>query len=150
MVQWRRRRKQNVDSDVEKEMDDDGHRPFRDEILKTLDDNEGLHTRMSMDSEAFVYTHRTAYRSVAPTILAGYKGKLETCASEANPKILATATHFRLLGIFVRFVVVFCGKAGSYTLLRRNRHRCRTWRCVRRDRRCLVTRRYISPFVGRG
>ena len=43
------RRKQNVDSDVEKEMDDDGHRPFRDEILKTLDDDEGLHTRMSME-----------------------------------------------------------------------------------------------------
>ena len=61
---------------------------------------------MSMVSEASVYIQEQHIVG-SVTILAGYKGKLDTCASEYNLTTLATRRH--RLGVFIRFIVC-CGK----------------------------------------
>ena len=75
------------------------------EISKPLDEDEGPH---DVDGFRGVWVHPEQHIFSRATLLAGYKSKLETCASESNPTTLATATH--LLGVFVRFVVDCCGK----------------------------------------
>jgi len=109
--------KQNEDTDVEKEMEDDGHRPLRD-----------------MSKRSMVMKDRTMWRCA--TVLAGYKSKLETCASEFNPTTPAAATH--VLGVFVRFIVVCCGKRvriPCFVEIVIDGVHTRTWRRTRRDRR---------------
>jgi len=58
--------KQNVNLDVEKDMDDDGHRPLR-EMSKLYKDRT-----MSMDSEALV--HVQSLRSLVPLNEGGFAG----------------------------------------------------------------------------
>ena len=122
---------QNQDSDVEKDLD--GGRPLR-EISKrstVMKDHA-----MSMNSEASAYT-QNSLSSVAPLSSPAIKGSWRR-ASEFNPTTIATPTH--LLGVFIRFVVIWCGQRvcipcfvetvidGVHT--RRARRDCRYWRCI--------------------
>jgi hypothetical protein len=96
--------KPNEDSDVEKEIDDDGDRPLR-EISKrsTLMKDR----TMSMDSEASVYT-QNSMSSVAP--LSSPATKISSRPAPLNLTQQPSPLLHTSWGISIRFVVVCCRK----------------------------------------
>jgi len=103
--------KQNENSDVEKEMDDDGHRLL---IIRVIKDRT-----MPMDSEAPAYVQNSGF-------FTGYKNELENGASESNRRSSPLLHTSIPLGGFHLVHCHLLWERGSHNLVWQNRHIWRT------------------------